>query len=246
MSFKHLQIRYQTARSLPAPYAYFYTLTARPTANGSLDVTFSITFPDREDIDDDELIAEGYTRDDDFQWSGRLPNTWQRTLTDLVNKTRLNPLVEEELDEDEAFLELTIELPNGQKQQGQPRSQDEWDYLVQELMQAAYEAGGREAPFILTYLDLNSKPDSLEVNLSASFTERAVQIERIQGRNERRKTLPWSDLHRIMSAVYEHDYDPDAAQLKRPRRDGQWLCLGTEEWYDISGFRDLTTLLNGL
>ncbi|MFD2571874.1 hypothetical protein ACFSUS_14615 [Spirosoma soli] len=246
MSFKHLQIRYQTARSLPAPYAYFYTLTARPTANGSLDVNFSITFPDRDDIDDDELIAEGYTRDDDFQWSGRLPNAWQKALTELTDKTRLSSLVEEELDEEEAFLELTIELPNGQKQQGTPRSRDDWDYLVQELMQAAYEAGGREAPFELTYLDFNVRPDSLTLNVSASFTERAVQIERIQGRNERRKTLPWSELQRIMSFVYEHDYDPDSAQLKRPKQTGQWLNLGSEEWYDVSTFPALTKKLQNL
>lgn len=245
MSFKHLQIRYQTARSLPAPYAYFYTLTARPTANGSLDIDFSITFPDRDDIDDDELMAEGYTRDDDFGWAGRLPNAWQRALTDLVDKTRLRPLVEDDLHEDDPFLELTIALPNGQQAQGTPRGNvDDWLYLVQELMQAAYEAGGREAAFMLHFLDTDGS-SPLEIDLIASFAERSIQVKRIQKPNEQQKTIPWSRLSSIMEEVYRHDY-PDEPLLKRPRQAGQWLNLGADEWYNISAFKSLITMLRGL
>ena len=49
-----------------------------------------------------------------------------------------------------------------------------------------------------------------------------------------------------MSQVYSYDYDPDDAQLKRPRRDGQWLNLGTEEWYDISTYRAVGKLFRDL
>ena len=144
MSFTQLQVRYQTARSLPAPYAYFYTLTARPVANGSVQVDLSITYPDRDDIDDDELLAEGYTRDDDFSWSGRLPNAWRQALADLVDKTRLQPLDEDALGEDDEFWGMHVESDNRPAQVGRPRNPDDWQYLMQELIQATYESGERE------------------------------------------------------------------------------------------------------
>ena len=246
MSFKSLQIRYQTARSLPAPYAYFYTLMARPVATNSLQVDLNITYPDRDDIDDDELIAEGFTRDDDFSWSGKLPKTWLDTVANLTGKTRLQPLDEETLDEDDDFWDITLETDQTGNQQGIPKNADEWHYLVQELMQAAYEVVGRERPFELTYLDLSNRQEDAELRLTASFAERSVTIFIREDRREQSRTLPWSTLQKVMSQVYEHEFDPDEAQLKRPTRSGQWLNLGTDEWHDVSRFRALTKKLESL
>jgi hypothetical protein len=244
--FKSLQLRYQTARSLPAPDANFYTLTATPSANGSLDIDFSITFPDRDDIDDDELIAEGYTRHDDFSWRGRLPHNWQRSLADIVSKTRLDPIDEDELDEDDDFLDLSISEANGQQRQGRPRNLDEWQYLAHELMQAAYEAGGREAPFELSYVDFENRDGDREINLSASFVARDIRIEVLQGRREERKTLPWSELQPIMRTIYSVEFAPEEALPNRPRNDGQYLSLGTDDWYRVDDFPAIVRLFRSL
>lgn len=246
MSFKRLQIRYQTARSLPAPYAYFYTLTARPVSGNGLQIDLAITYPDRDDIDDDELIAEGFTRDDDFSWSGKLPKAWLDTVANLVGKTRLQPLNEETLDENDDFWDITVETEQVGHQQGIPKNADEWHYLVQELMQAAYEVVGRERPFELTYVDLSQRQREAELQLTASFAERTVTIRSREDRREQNRTLPWTTLQKVMSQVYEHDFDPDETQLKRPTRSGQWLNLGTDEWYDVSRFRALTKKLESL
>ncbi|GAB3719187.1 hypothetical protein [Spirosoma lituiforme] len=246
MSFKSLQIRYQTARSLPAPYSYFYTLSITTVAANALQVALAITYPDREDIDDDELIAEGYTRDDDYAWSGRLPRAWWESLAALVRKTRLQPLNEDELDEEDDFWDITIEPDNGTKTSGKPTKPDDWQYLMQELIQATYEALGRERPFELTYLNLSDPREELELRMTASFVDRSVKLTTVENRREQTKTLPWSTLQHVMSQVYSYDYDPDDAQLKRPRRDGQWLNLGTEEWYDISTYRAVGKLFRDL
>ncbi|GAB2569060.1 hypothetical protein [Spirosoma areae] len=244
MSFKHLQIRYQTARSLPAPYAYFYTLTAEAVGR-EIQVDLAITYPDRDDIDDDELIAEGYTRDDDFSWSGRLPGAWLDTLTQLVSKTRLQPLDEDALGEDDDFWAIMLDSGGKEPKQGRPQQADDWQYTVQELMQAAYESIGRERPFDLTYLSL-SQQNEFNLHLTASFAERSVTVVNIQSGRERTRTLPWASLQRLMRQVYEHEYDPNDAQLKRPKRAGNWLNLGGEEWYDVRPFRKLVSLLNEL
>jgi hypothetical protein len=246
MSFKSLQIRYQTARSLPAPYAYFYTLAINKVAGNAIQVNLEITYPDRDDIDDDELIAEGYTRDDDYAWSGQLPKTWWESIANLVRKTRLQPLNEDELDEDDDFWDITLETDNGNSSQGKPAKADDWQYLMQELIQATYEAVGRERPFELIYLSIGSQPGEQEIRLTASFADRTVKITSLENRREQTKMLPWSTLQHVMGQVYTNDYDPDDALLKRPKQEGQWLNLGTEEWYDISRFKNLVKLFRGL
>lgn len=245
MSFKRLQIRYQTARSLPAPYAYFYTLTARPIANNTLQIDLAITYPDRDDIDDDELIAEGFTRNDDFSWAGRLPNTWLESIEKLLARTQLQPLDEDTLDEDDDFWDMTIDNAGG-SQQGRPANADDWQYLVQELIQATYESIGRERPFELTYLHLNGQQDDLEIQLTASFSERTVDLVTIRNRREHLQRLPWATLQKVMGKVYEQDFDPENTQLKRPKQEGQWLNLGSEEWYDVRQLRALTNVLKAL
>jgi len=80
----------------------------------------------------------------------------------------------------------------------------------------------------------------------ASFAQRDVTVTTIRNRRERNRSLPWSALQELMTAVYANDYDPDMAQPKRPKAPGQWLNLGTDEWYTISAFPDLTETLESL
>lgn len=245
MPFKNLQIRFQTARSLPAPYANFYTLTARPAFKDFLQVDFAITYPDREEIDEDELIAEGFTTNDDFSWSGRLPNTWQKAVAGLITQTKLQSFAEEELDEDTDFWELTILQLDDKMQQGKPEKIDDWHYLMQELMQAAYELANKERPFELTFFDYG-RDGSLELRLTASFAERVIKVQSTQNRQNRSKTIPWQELQRIMNTIYSVDFDPETALYQPPRRDGQWLNLGSDEWYAVEEYPVLTKLFRTL
>lgn len=242
--FNNLKIRYQTARSLPAPYAYFYTLTAKPV-DTDVKIDLAITYPDRDDIDDDELMAEGFTHDDDFSWSGRLPGAWLRALGDVAGKTRLQTLDEEKLGEDDDFWEITLDGGSGAGEAGKPANADDWQYVVQELIQATYEADKRERPFELTFLNTDSRGPGRELVLTASFADRTVIVRERSGRDGSR-TLPWASLQRVMSAVYSVDFDADTTLDRRPKTTGQWLNLGTDDWHDISSFRDLVKMLSNL
>jgi hypothetical protein len=246
MSFQRLQIRYQTARSLPAPYAHFYTLTLQPIGNGTLQTDLAITYPDRDDIDDDELIAEGFSREDDLTWSGNLPKAWADTLAALVRDTRLQPFNEDALGEDDDYWAMVLEISNGTKKEGTPPNANDWQYTIQELIQAVYERLNRERPFELTYLDNRGGGVSIERRLMASFAERTLTLMSNQGQRDQKRPLPWATLQSIMSKVYENDYNPEEAQLKRPARSGQWLNLGGEEWFDVTTSKSLTRWLSEL
>lgn len=245
MSFKTLQIRYQTARSLPAPFAFFYTLTLTSLV-GELGVELALTYPDREDMDEEELLADGFTPDDDLTWAGRLPQTWRQTIKTLADKTRLKPTDEAQLGEDDEFWEVSIEMPDAPTRHGRPQRTDDWQYVVQELIQAVYERAGREHPFALTYLHVVNPAETRETRLSASFADRMVRVLTKHDRQERTRDLPWDTLQQIMGAVYAPDYDPESTQPSRPRQPGHWLNLGTDEWVDISAYPDVISALAAL
>ena len=67
-------LKYQTAENIPAPFAHAIEI------NGSLDqeleLSFELTYLDREDLTEDEILEEGFTTNDNFTWKGTLPKVW--------------------------------------------------------------------------------------------------------------------------------------------------------------------------
>lgn len=242
MSFNTLQIRYQTAAIMPGPFAHFYTLTLTPTPQQTLQTEITIDYPDREELDDEDIIGEGFTLDDNFAWQGTLPQTWLNAVMPLTVNPKLKPLNEDDLGENDDFFEVTLETADGPKKAGTPVDRDAWQYLAQELIQATYEAAGREHPFELIYLD-NTQVSTGELRLTASFARRTLSVETTPGQP---RTLPWDELQRIMSQVYSAEYNPDEALLNRPKQDGRFLNMGTDEWYNISDQPALHKLFKGL
>lgn len=242
MSFKNLQIRYQTAAIMPGPFAHFYTLTLTPTSQQTLQTEISIEYPDRDELDEEDIIGEGFTLDDNFTWKGILPQTWLDAVTPHTINTKLKPLNEDDLGENDDFFEIMLENADGHPKTGTPVNREAWQYLAQELIQATYEAAGHEHPFTLIYID-NTQVSSGELHLTASFTQRTLTVDAL---TEKPRTLPWDELQRIMSKVYSAEYNPDEALLNRPKQDGRFLNMGNDEWYNISDQPNLHKLFKGL
>lgn len=231
--FKSVEVRYQTAPVVPPPYTHFYTLKCRPAFKEYLHVDFSITYTDREELDEEEIIGEGFTPDDDYSWSGRLPLIWLQTVTDLVQQTRLQAFDEDTLTDNDEYFLLTIEPEAGGMQSGVPADRKDWQYLLQELIQAVYEASEKEKPFEFTYLD-NQSSQPAEVRLTGLFSRREVRVEVRRNKRSQSRTLPWDELQTIMEAVYGVEYLAEEAVAKPAQKRGQYLNLGEDEWYELS------------
>lgn len=223
-SYETLQIRFQTAAAMPPPYAYFYTIDLQPEQD-QIRVNFEVTYTDRDELDEDEIIAEGFTTSDDFSWSGGLPGEWKETLDTMAKTVRLKPFRDDELGDEDEYLLLVINQGQPSENAGVPRNREEWLFLAQELMQGVYEAAGKERPFELTYVD-----GLTEVRLTASFRDRRIVV---QSGGNHQKTLPWSDLLPLMETIYAVHYDIEQAIGRPPRRDGQFINLGGDEWYEL-------------
>lgn len=230
---------------IPAPYTHFYKLSAMPGPKNGLQVDFEITYTDREGLDEEDITGEGFTMTDNFTWAGQLGTAWLPIIDKLATKTKLDAFDEAALDEDDDFLEVTIDTGAGSKQVGTPVDAASFLYPIQELIQAIYEAGGKEKPFELSYLSQQRSGD-VEVHVQATFAERTVKLVIVQDRQERRSLLPWPALQTLMSRVFVHDYDPTEGMARPPKRDGHFLHVGGDEWYDIGPLDDVQETLESL
>ncbi|MGA0558586.1 hypothetical protein ACO2Q8_18135 [Larkinella sp. VNQ87] len=228
-----MEIRYQTALVVPPPYAHFFTITLRTRSEKGLPVDLTMTYTDREELEEDEIVGEGFTGDDDYEWSGYLPAAWQQPIENLIQKTQLKPFKEEELPENQDYFQVEIDKKGAGKQAGSPLHRAEWQFLSQELIQAVYEVSGKEKPFEATYLDIASG-NRTEASLRASFGRREVRLDTRQNQQTHSVTLPWKEVRSIMETIYGVDYNPEGALVNPPRKPGRYLNLGTPEWFDLS------------
>ncbi|KAA9356715.1 hypothetical protein [Larkinella humicola] len=231
--FKMIEIRYQTALVVPPPYAHFFTILLHPTSDGRLSINLTMTYTDREELDEEEITGEGFTTTDDYQWSGHLSAVWEQTVGDLARKVQLKAFDEEKLSDNQDYFLVTIDTHAQGSQSGTPSHRSEWQFLSQELIQAVYEVSGKEKPFEATYLEIESGSRT-EAHLTASFAGREVRLETRRANQTQTKTLPWKELKALMEVFFAVDYNSEEALLDAPRKPGRYLNLGTPEWYETS------------
>lgn len=196
-------VSYQTLQ-LPPPYSYAYTLDLminRDTTN----VKFEQEYLNRDTLTEDEILNESFTLDDDVKWSGELNDIWADHLLKLFEDVQL----QDESDDETHYIHMAI----GNRKPGLVLDIDFWDYELQEIVQAVYEAADREKPLEMNFLvtDGNSRQ---KVDITASFKNRQCWINSDQ-------YIPWEACRKIMSLTFNEEYEADG--LKKPNNDGVWV-----------------------
>ncbi|GGM92776.1 hypothetical protein GCM10010967_27450 [Dyadobacter beijingensis] len=219
-------IRYQTATVVPAPFAHFYTLKLDIQNADDLRVDFEIIYNDREELTDDEIFDEGFTKEDDYKWKGSLPAVWISEFKEIFVSSKTIRRRDESEYED--FIEIELE-ENGKYVTIYPVDKERWSYFLQEMMQAIFETGGREKPFELTYLDIYSDGKTT-IDLKASFSKKEFTLVK---NSEAPRQLQWEQLQKIMDTVYKAEFVPDNATETRPTKRGKYLTAGDGLWYKM-------------
>lgn len=206
----NLSISYQSL-TLPPPYAFGYTLELSLNQD-SLSVDFQLEYLDREDVDIEEIEAEGFTSDDNFSWQGTLGDAWVKTV-----QSKLKTLVLEERSADE---DHWLFMKNDNRQ-GHPHDAEEWLYLLQELMQAIYEKAGRERQLEVAIRHVESAENAESFLVVASFEKRQASI------NE--KPIDWEYLKDLMTLLYNQEYAEETT--KKTKQKGLWLDFSNEGYF---------------
>lgn len=220
-------IRFQTAPVVPAPFSHFYTLQLEIVSKNQLNVDFSIIYTDRDEMDEDELLDEGFSSDDDYKWNGAVPEIWINEFEEIFSTSKT--IRKREESEFEDFIELELN-ENGKMVTIYPVDKERWSYFLQEFIQAIFEASGKEKPFELTFLEIDADKKQTQVDLKASFAQKSFTLSK--GKNSSRK-LEWAQLQRIMDTVYKAEFVADNASDSKPSQKGKYITAGDGLWYQL-------------
>ena len=224
--WKSIRIKFQTPAVLPAPYSYFYTLDVTSEEAG-LGVSLALQYLDRDELDEEMILEEGFSLDDDFGWEGILPSIWRTELIRMLEK--LDPDQTDQIGEQDNYLVIEINDSNGTVDNFIPNDRQEWDYFQQELIQAIYEAAGKERSFDMEYWEIEGK-NQLKIHIIASFAHREFSIS-INGKEP--VSLNWRWTKKVMETVFKADFLPSQTPEEIPRFSGKYLTVGDGVWYEF-------------
>ncbi|MCE6990040.1 hypothetical protein [Dyadobacter sp. CY323] len=219
-------IRFETATVVPAPYAHYYTLKMNFSAEEKLLVDFEIVYTDRDGISEDDLYDEGFSEDDDYKWNGEVPAIWISEFRNILTSSKI--IRKRNESEYEDFIELEIE-ENEKRVTIYPVDKERWSYFLQEFMQAIFETGGKEKPFEMSFLDIDSDKQT-SIDLIASFGDKTFKITKDKGTARK---LEWAQLQKVMDTVYRAEFVADNASESKPSKKGKYITAGDGLWYQL-------------
>ncbi|HEX8545786.1 MAG TPA: hypothetical protein VF691_02430 [Cytophagaceae bacterium] len=213
------------ATELPPPYAHFLKISGSIIDN-AVAVNTEFHYTDREELSEEDILAEGFTADDDFTWSGELPLIWRDVLEALPSSPK----------EGKWDSIATIEVELVDKFQGNQviRNDNRYYYFSQELLQASLEKSGREKPLQINYCTVQ-KNNTLEISrfsLHFSFTERAAKLADLA--SDKSITLGWEAGQALLKKIFMLDFIPEQADEQLPSVPGDYIDPGDGLWYKLS------------
>ena len=225
---KSVEIHLETL-SVPPPFSHYYHIKLSFT-DTLPQVDFEIQYTDREQLSEEEILEEGFTLEDDFQWKGELPKAWKFATIEQLRKSK--QLFDAPKTHAQQVLQLSITYEDGTQQDGIPNNPESWEYFSQELIQAIYELSRKERPLEISYLELNEQ-EKVKITINPSFSDLKIRVWRnLEGENHK-KEHDWSLLKPLLEAIYLPDYDAEQASEKTPQKTGSFISPGDGLWYEL-------------
>jgi len=225
---KHLEIKFETADILPPPFSH-QILLSLDFQNDFIDTKFEIAYTYRDELSDEEILDEGFTGEENVAWAGELSNAWKVPILELLAQMP-EKSNQKAIQEEQNFLELVV---NG-KTYGNPKNQEEWEYLLQELSQAVYETYGKELPFSLTFKKVDSNKSVSIFELILHYTDRRVEAYTEVDSMKRSRSLTWEEASELIGQVFVGDFFPDKASKNEPKSIGKFITVGDGLWYEFT------------
>jgi hypothetical protein len=216
-------IKYQTAEVVPAPFSYAIEISGEIVFNQELELSFELTYLDRNPLTLEEIEEEGFTENDNFQWKGSLPKIWNDIL--LGNLKSSKPMTISLLGEVQDFWEIKLDTKTFY-----PANIEDWKYLVEEIQQAVFEKAGRELPMKLSFLKIEQQQNRL-YTIEASFEKREIILQKFNATQP--IFLDWNELNYILKNIYSCDFIEEKVEAKIPTQNGNFLNLGDEFWFEF-------------
>lgn len=214
-----IQISFRTAPELPPPHAFQAEIDIQVQDN-RLAVRFLRLFIERDLLEKEEIEAEGFSHDDDFEWTGFLPQVWREELHRLAGNTQL--VAEEPR-------QLYVVIQDGIKSSGRPEPEADWILFTEQMIQACLEAGGKERPMELVLGKLEKNEFFEKVALVWQFEHKSLEGQSADGQRKTFTMQAWQQSQLDLKEWIEKEAQgTDLFQL--PTHRGWYWLLNGEIW----------------
>ncbi|MDZ7607381.1 MAG: hypothetical protein U5K79_17755 [Cyclobacteriaceae bacterium] len=109
-----------------------------------------------------------------------------------------------------------------------PADKRQWETFAQELIQAIFELGKKEAPLKIQFLNIENIQRAYVIEYR--FAERTVGISASE---KPQKPMDWYEGQRLLKYIFLFDYLPEDA-IDKPKKQGNYISPGDGLWYDLS------------
>ncbi|RFS14842.1 hypothetical protein [Emticicia sp. C21] len=219
-------LKYQTSENIPPPFAHAIELSGEIVQNKELNLSFELSYLDRDLLTEEEILDEGFLGNDDFSWQGTLPDVWKDIL--YGNLKSAKPLKVKDLEPHQSFWQLDLD-----RQSFYPSNAEKLSYLLEEVQQAVFEKAKRELPLHLVFFK-NQAGETKEITINASFVERRVDLSRKENNQSGRTSiLPWEELNFILKNTFSGEFIMDTAFNQKPAHKGTFVNIGDGYWYEV-------------
>jgi hypothetical protein len=215
-TFEIVTFTYSPA-NMPPPFSYEVAIDCIPEEK-VLQVHFDMQYTHRNEVDKEEVIAEGFTGDDDFSWQGNLPAVWLENLAKHLQHLRLT--------EKQSHVSIQIKEKSIIKK-GSPENLKPWEYFIQELMQAILEKAEREMPLQIGIMIEEQNNKSKIQWLELSFAQFKVKDEKGY------EIMSWLHGKELMELIFMLDFEDPDPKVQNNRPPGIYLDPGDGLWYQV-------------
>jgi hypothetical protein len=221
-SFTRLEIHFDT-ETLPPPFSHRYKLVIEKTDDTGLFADLNLEYYGREELSDEEITDEGFSDNDNYRWSGKLPLIWTNVIDEKLQVSNWK----KKTDDQNSNLFLRINHSQGSEMLW-PADKRQWETFAQELIQAIFELGKKEAPLIIQFLNIENKQRSYSIEYM--FAERTVSISTSE---KHQKPMDWYEGQQLLKYIFSFDYLPEVA-IDKPKKQGNYISPGDGLWYELS------------
>lgn len=218
-----LEVDYQTGE-VPPPFSHVFKLKLSFGKN-FVNTQFDIQYTGREELSPEEITEEGFTLDDDYRYTGEIPNLWENVFKKLYASSKWSN--QKTLGEKGGIKILAKDI-HGKITRDIPLNQEDWYLSCQDYIQAIYEISKKEAPLSIRFKEISQEKE-LFIELLFKFSIRRVELKI----NQQIETLDWEEGRELASLIFIPDYDYDAAKEEEPVKEGVYLDCGDGYWHDF-------------
>lgn len=212
-----MKVFFQTAESIPPPYANKIEIECilQPS---KVELLFKQTYLQRDELEQEDILEEGFSLNDDTSWQGELNEAWKEAIVSLSKSTK-EYLPATNSAYDEVFIES-----EGEKLS--PKNTDSAKRFIEQLQQAVFEHMKKEAPLSIIIKEISNSSERT-TQLSASFSERSYT----QTVNGQEVLQQWNQLDEHLKLIFAGDYIFEKASNKSPSKRGVYVNFAKDEWW---------------